>query len=355
MNMCFYAPIKNESRYLKKFIEHHLKEMKHEDCFIFCDTGSTDNTIDILKELKEKHSNITYYTNTDIIPWDFSKGRNTIQDKIPDNIQVCCALDIDEFFKSGWRNKLENIYNKEKHFVLSFKRTEDCSEEKPGFFFIQPRCSIHTKDDAKWVYPVHECLIPINTTVKHIPEMTIESVHYRNGNTKRNYLKIISDYKEYIDERNAEDITFCAFNEINYFHLQYLYANELFFAKEFDKAIYEYHQYFNLIGSIDTNKHDTEFRRNLTRCYTRIGYIYTCKKDFHNALIYKGFAVALWPCRETYLSLCIIHSQLGNIYEAQKYFELGLNCNQSESYEIMSNYWNLEWLEQLKAIINNQQ
>jgi hypothetical protein len=76
--------------------------------------------------------------------------------------------------------------------------------------------------------------------------------------------------------------------------------------------------------------------------------------NYHSAFIYKGLAVGTWPCRETYLSLCVIHFQVGNILEAQKYFELGLSCNQSNSYEIMSNYWNPVWLDQLKTTINNQ-
>lgn len=44
MNVCFYAPIKNEERYLEKFIRHHSKDMTENDCFVFTDTGSTDNT-----------------------------------------------------------------------------------------------------------------------------------------------------------------------------------------------------------------------------------------------------------------------------------------------------------------------
>lgn len=350
MNICFYAPIKNEERYLEKFVRYHSKDMNENDCFIFIDTGSTDNTLNIIKKLQDEGFNIQLhpfvYTHKQ---WDFSAARNYVSAKIPKHIDVCIALDIDEFFKSGWRNKIETIYEKEKHFILSFKRTEDCSEEKEGFFFVQPRCSIHTREDANWKFPVHECLIPTNNLVKHIVDMSLESIHYRNGQRKRNYLQIIENCVQSLNESSLT-----LYSQEDFLHIQYLYANELFFAKQFEKALKEYDKYFKQIGLINTDNYNEEFLRNLTRCYSRVGFIYEKLNNYHSAFIYKGLAVGTWPCRETYLSLCVIHFQVGNILEAQKYFELGLSCNQSNSYEIMSNYWNPVWLDQLKTTINNQ-
>lgn len=349
MNVCFYAPIKNEERYLEKFVRHHSKDMTENDCFVFTDTGSTDNTLNIIKKLQNEGFNIQLHLYS-YEQWDFSAARNQASIKIPEYIDVCIALDIDEFFKSNWRNKIETIYEKEKHFVLSFKRTEDCSEEKEGFFFVQPRCSVHTRKDASWKFPVHECLIPKNNCVKHIVDMSLESIHYRNGKRKRNYLQIIENCIQSLENSPINPI----YNQEDFLHIQYLYANELFFARQFEDALKEYGKYFKQTGLINTDTYNEEFLRNLTRCYSRVGFIYEKLTNYHSAFIYKGLAVGIWPCRETYLSLCIIHLQLGNTYEAQKYFELGLNCSQSESYEIMSNYWNLEWLEKLKATINNQ-
>lgn len=347
MNICFYAPIKNEERYLEKFIRHHAKDMHENDCFVFMDTGSTDETPNIIKKLQDERFNIQFYPSEYIYKhWNFSIARNLCTTKIPEHIDVCIALDIDEFFKFDWRKKLETIYEKEKHFILSFKRTEDCSEEKEGFFFVQPRCSIHTRNDAKWKFPVHECLFPNDKSIHHVTDMSLESVHYRNGQRKRNYLKIIKDCIQSLNELEYSKSDLC--------HIQYLYANELFFAKKFKEALQAFNTYFKQIGLINTDDYSEDYLRNLTRCYARVGFIYEKLNNYHSAFIYKGFAAATWPCRETYLSLCVIHFQLGNIQESQKYFELGLSCTQDESYELLSNYWDSTWLNQLKNAIHNQ-
>lgn len=180
--------------------------------------------------------------------------------------------------------------------------------------------------------------------------MSLESIHYRNGKRKRNYLQIIENCIQSLENSTINPI----YNQEDFLHIQYLYANELFFARQFENALKEYDKYFKQTGLINTNTYNEEFLRNLTRCYSRVGFIYEKLNNYHSAFIYKGLAVGTWPCRETYLSLCVIHFQLGNILEAQKYFELGLSCNQSDSYEIMSNYWNPVWLDQLKTTINNQ-
>ena len=164
----------------------------------------------------------------------------------------------------------------------------------------------------------------------------------------------ISDYFEVFQRNLNEPSINSLYSQEDFLHIQYLYANELFFAKQFEKALKEYDKYFKQVGLINTDNYNEEFLRNLTRCYSRVGFIYEKLNNYHSAFIYKGLAVGAWPCRETYLSLCVIHFQVGNILEAQRYFELGLSCNQSDSYEIMSNYWNPVWLDQLKTTINNQ-
>lgn len=336
--ICFCAPIKNEARYIEKFIKYHFEQMNKDDLFFFVDTGSTDDTINILKKLEADYP-IKFIEKT-FEKLNFSEIRNYSIKNIPGKFDIIINLDIDEFFIGNWRQKLENIT--EDKFLLSFKRTEDCSEEKEGFYFIQNRCSISSGNcEPYWKYPVHECLCSNDPEVKLIEDMSLESHHYRNGQTQRHYLDIIEDYmKNLPGEVSASDRI----------HLQYLYSNELFFSKKFDEAVKEYYKLFDYLSKYhDIHQINDQSQRNLTRCYSRIGVIFDYLKDIDNSLYYKHLAIGLYPCRETYLNTATTFLNIGNPFYAARYFEMGmLFQDQSSSYEIMSNYWEPKYLEMMR-------
>ena len=80
--------------------------MSEADKIFVLDTGSTDNTVKILKE---KGVNIKVEK---ITPWRFDIARNKSLEMVPKNYDNCVCTDIDELFDKGWREELEKIWNK---------------------------------------------------------------------------------------------------------------------------------------------------------------------------------------------------------------------------------------------------
>ena len=98
--ICVYAICKNESKFVKRWVE----SMKEADEIYVLDTGSEDNTRDLLESL-----GVHVYKKT-ISPWRFDTARNESLKLVPSDCDICVCTDLDEVFESGWRAKLENIW-----------------------------------------------------------------------------------------------------------------------------------------------------------------------------------------------------------------------------------------------------
>ncbi|MBQ8234263.1 MAG: glycosyltransferase family 2 protein, partial [Bacilli bacterium] len=99
--ICVYAICKNES----KFINRWLESVKEADYICVLDTGSTDNSVDLLKE------NGVIVESKIISPWRFDEARNESIKLIPTDTDICVCVDIDEVLKKGWRLELEKIWD----------------------------------------------------------------------------------------------------------------------------------------------------------------------------------------------------------------------------------------------------
>src|ERR1035437_3584832 len=74
------------------------------DTIIVTDTGSTDNTVE-----KLRNRGAVVYTEI-IKPWRFDEARNIAMDHIPEDVDICISNDLDEVFEKGWRQKLESAW-----------------------------------------------------------------------------------------------------------------------------------------------------------------------------------------------------------------------------------------------------
>lgn len=124
--------------------------MSEADKIVVLDTGSTDNTV---KLLKDRNAIVKVET---ISPWRFDVARNKSMELIPEDTDICVCTDLDEVFEPGWRQVLENAWNKDikrikYRYTWSFK--EDGSE---GTVFWLDQ--IHAYGCFKWTHPVHEVL-----------------------------------------------------------------------------------------------------------------------------------------------------------------------------------------------------
>ena len=100
MKICVYAISKNEENFVKRFCE----SIKNADCVLIADTGSTDNTVDIAKECV----GIVY--NIAVRPWRFDTARNIALGLVPQDMDICITLDLDEIMMPGWRKEIERVW-----------------------------------------------------------------------------------------------------------------------------------------------------------------------------------------------------------------------------------------------------
>lgn len=190
--VCVYAICKNES----KFIERWVNSMKEADAIYVLDTGSTDNSVELLKSLGVNVS------VEKIKPWRFDVARNKSLDLVPLDTDICVCTDIDEVFESGWRKKLESIWNEN---VSKVKYNYNWSFDEYGnpatTFFIE---KIHKREGYKWIHPVHEVLNVIENEVSILAsEITVN--HYPDSEKSRSsYLPLLelSVQEEPLDDRN---------------------------------------------------------------------------------------------------------------------------------------------------------
>jgi glycosyltransferase involved in cell wall biosynthesis len=122
------------------------------DYRIVADTGSTDGTVEKLTAAGVAVHRIA------IRPWRFDDARNAAMALIPDDVDVCCTMDMDRFLEPGWRPKLEAAWDSETT-ALFCQTVYKSSVDDPT-----PLRSWRTKNfHHRWGYrfkrPVHEALV----------------------------------------------------------------------------------------------------------------------------------------------------------------------------------------------------
>jgi glycosyltransferase involved in cell wall biosynthesis len=233
-----------------------MENLKEADVVVVTDTGSTDNTISLLKE----HGAIVHETN--INPWRFDIARNISLDNVPEDVDVCLCIDLDEVITPGWRGEIE------KSWLNTTTRLRYKYIWGPGTEFWYDK--IHLRKGYKWVNPVHEVLVYEglevqtycnNFTVHHYPD---------NTKSRSSYLPLLelSCQEDQNNDRNS-----------HYLGREYMYYGH------WDKAIIELQRHLSLPTAKWTAERCASMRF-IARCY--------CKKNDNNtALVW-----ALKACSE---------------------------------------------------------
>ena len=193
--ICVYAICKNEEKFVSRFVE----SMKEADEIIVLDTGSTDKTVEKLKELGVK------VYQKEIKPWRFDVARNESLKYIPKDIDFCCCVDLDEYFNKGWRNELEKHINN-KVIRVRYRYTWNFNADgSEGVVFFADK--IHKNNKFVWEHPVHETLKQIDDTQGEIITVPTLQLNHKADNTKSrsNYLPLLelSVKEEPTSDRNV--------------------------------------------------------------------------------------------------------------------------------------------------------
>lgn len=132
----------------EKHIERWYESSKDADYHLIADTGSTDKTVELAKSL-----GITV-VQIKVMPFRFDDARNASLAALPEDVDYCIALDVDEVLAPGWREPLEQAFAEgidrpTYHRIEAFNEDGSANLEFDGF-------KVHRRSGIRWHYPIHE-------------------------------------------------------------------------------------------------------------------------------------------------------------------------------------------------------
>ena len=218
MKIAVYTIALNEEQFVKEWYE----SAKEADYLLIADTGSTDGTVALAKSLGINVVDIS------IKPWRFDDARNASLACLPNDIDYCIALDMDEVLIAGWRTHLESVPTQttRPRYKYTWNWNADGS---PSLQYGGDK--IHSRHGYRWKHPVHEVLLPDRIVPsEHWIDLEIHH-HADNSKPRSQYLPLLEQAvnEDLNDDRNA-----------------FYYARELYFYNQHEKAKEEFKRHLSL-------------------------------------------------------------------------------------------------------------
>lgn len=280
--ICVYAIAKDESQY----VEEWVKSMSGADHIIVLDTGSTDNTVELLSSLGvEVHQ--TKYDH-----FRFDTARNDSLALVPDEYNIRVCTDIDERFEQdNWADILREEWNEEKPRAVYHYVWSHTSDGKPGLEFDINK--IHGIDpDLYWFGAVHEHLTFKSTGRREFKDF----IDLRNKITLHHYADFTKDRSFYIplaEERIQEESD----DYQSFILLGNEYKVKGFPEKAVEKYLYTLEHFWDDMNSIEKSS-----------LYYALGDAYYAIKDAVNAMVSYSHGIAIHKTfRDNYYGLAIIY------------------------------------------------
>lgn len=146
LQVCVYAICKNESQFIDRF----MHSMSEADLVVVLDTGSNDDSVEKLRKQN------AYVKQEIISPWRFDVARNKALGLIPEHIDICVSVDLDEFFSPGWCETLKKAWTPQTHSAKCRHVWSFNADGSEGGVFWPIR--IHTRHNYIWTHAIHEVL-----------------------------------------------------------------------------------------------------------------------------------------------------------------------------------------------------
>lgn len=276
--ICVYAICKNE----EQFVDKWLDSMSEADYIVVLDTGSTDNTYNLLKN----DSRVYRVEQKVINPWRFDVARNESMKLIPEDANILLCTDLDELLEPGWANVIrENWidgFHVRGYYKYAWSHTDD---GRPGRIFYYDK--LHSRD-WYWIAPVHELL---------------HSDKYDEEYSKNHALDLFNSgvyLHHYPDKYKSRS---------NYLPLLELRAQES--PDDYYGKFYLSHEYYyrgmniksiDVLNEILDKFKDKYSNLEVAACYLFLGDNYRALGDLENAIYYYNKAISQEPTyREPYL------------------------------------------------------
>jgi glycosyltransferase involved in cell wall biosynthesis len=284
MKIAVYTIALNE----EKFVERWYESAKDADYLLIADTGSTDKTIRIAKKLGINVIKIS------VSPWRFDDARNAALAALPNDIDYCVSMDMDETLSENWRTALEKMTGTQIEHMFHFT-FRDKEEKHPESSFIA--CRVHKRHGYRWKWLVHEAIVPdrIDAVVEFSDDFIMEH-HPDPDKSRQQYDKMIED----------------AFNEYKIGRYYIYHAMQLTSFDRLDEATEVWKEFLKLDEPI------TSFNR-------ASAYRWLAKCDVKKQKSYWRKSLKTMPTRETYLELAIHHYNKQNWKRCEYYASKALD------------------------------
>lgn len=307
LKICVYAICKNESKFVHRWLDSLKKEA---DCIVVLDTGSTDNTVELLQQ----YSPFVRVEQKIIDPWRFDTARNESMKLIPEDTDICVVSDFDQIFRPGWAAELRRLFQEGYQEVYGdiIDYDDDNNEIKR---FLSKNVHPYSKD-WYWERPIHEgvnyhgtdlirTVTTDNFVIEHHPDRT---------KSRDSYLELLeNEYKE-----NSKD-PYCAI----------YYGCELCFHDKNLDGLAVFLKALEECDFTNTPEIGCQICVNVTEEYIE-------QKNFKNALYYalKGLNYGI-RTRRVYMNVAKVYYELHDYDNAISY-----------AYQALSVTTNLKsWLE----------
>lgn len=284
MKICVYAICKNE----EKFIERWYESVKEADGIYVLDTGSTDNSVNLLKSLG-------VVVRQEIInPWRFDIARNKSLEMIPDDFDICICLDLDEVLEKGWSKTIKSLW---KDGLTRLRYVYNWSLDKnnqPIISFYGEK--IHKRKGFTWVNPVHE-ILKYKGEEKYLYTDKVIVNHYPDSKKSRSsYLPLLElAVKE--DPRNDRNM--------HYLGREYMYYGK------YEEAISTLERHLSLESATWKDERCASMRF-IARCYMKLNR----PKE---AIMWSNLAIKESPyLRDAYMEKALITYELKKFKETEK-------------------------------------
>lgn len=272
--ICAYAICKNE----EKFVDRWMDSVSEADMVIVTDTGSTDNTIE---KLRQRGAIVYSY---EINPFRFDYSRNYCLKFIPDDVDICVSTDLDEIFEPGWRKKLDDAWQDDTTRGLYLFNWSFNIDGTPAVQYNYER--IHARHNFHWIYPTHEVLEYTGPgTEKRLLIDGLVLNHYPDRTKNRSFNLPLLELQL---EENPNDA-----RTLHYLGREYMYA------QKWEKCIETLKAYLD--PNISTwDEERSASMRFIARAYGALGNRYEQKRWLYKAIAETPFL------REPYIELAQI-------------------------------------------------
>ena len=284
MKICVYAICKNE----EKFIERWYESVKEADGIYVLDTGSTDNSVNLLKSLG------VVVRQEIISPWRFDIARNKSLEMIPDDFDICICLDLDEVLNKGWSKTIKSLW---KDGLTRLRYVYNWSLDKnnqPIISFYGEK--IHKRNGFTWVNPVHE-ILKYKGEEKYLYTDKVIVNHYPDSKKSRSsYLPLLElAVKE--DPRNDRNM--------HYLGREYMYYGK------YEDAISTLERHLSLESATWKDERCASMRF-IARCYMKLNRP-------REAIMWSNLAIKESPyLRDPYMEKALITYELKKFKETEK-------------------------------------